>query len=72
MSVDDVTFERDKLVLRWMIQGTHPDEFLGVAATGNEMTLHVTEIFRLADGQIVEAWDQYDRLGLMQQIGALP
>ncbi len=71
-TVDDIVSERDKLVLRWTIQGTHTGEFLGVAATGNEMTLQLTEIFRFADGQLVEAWDQYDRLGLMQQIGALP
>ena len=32
----------------------------------------MTEIPRIADGQLAEAWDQYDQLHLMQQIGAIP
>ncbi len=71
-TIDDLISERDKLVLRWTVRGTHTGEFLGIAATGNEITLPVTEVFWLADGQLVEAWDQYDRLHLMQQIGAIP
>ena len=59
-------------MLRWRVEGTHTGEFLGVAPTDAEVRLPVTEIFRVADGQLVEAWDQYDRLGLMQQIGAIP
>ena len=71
-TIDDLISEGDKLVLRWTVRGTHTGEFLGIAAAGNEITLPVTEVFRLADGQLVEAWDQYDRLHLMQQIGAIP
>jgi hypothetical protein len=26
----------------------------------------------MVDGQIVEAWNSYDQLGLLRQIGALP
>lgn len=69
-SVDDVIVQGDKLVLRWRVAGTHTGEFLGVAPTGKEVSLGITEIFRIADGQLAEAWDQYDRLDLMQQIGA--
>lgn len=71
-TVDDVIAEGDKLVLRWTIQGTHTGEFLGIPASNNQISLSVTEIFRIADGQLVEAWDQYDRLGLMEQIGGIP
>ena len=71
-TVDDVISEGDKLVLRWTIQGTHTGEFLGIPASNKQMTLHVTEIFRIANGQLVEAWDQYDRLHLMEQIDAIP
>jgi steroid delta-isomerase-like uncharacterized protein len=70
-TVEDLITEGDKLVMRWRIEGTHTGEFLGVAPTGAAINLHVTEIFRIAEGQLVEAWDQYDRLDLMQQIGAI-
>ena len=71
-TVEDMVSEGDKVALRWRIDGTHTGEFLGVAPSNAKITLDVTEIFRIADGQLVEAWDQYDRLGLMQQIGAIP
>lgn len=71
-TVEDMISQGDKLVLRWTIRGTHTGEFLGVPASNRKITLPITEIFRIADGQLVEAWDQYDRLGLMEQIGGIP
>ncbi len=71
-TIEDMVSEGDKLVLRWRIEGTHTGEFLGVAATNAEINLSITEIFRIENGQLAEAWDQYDRLDLMQQIGAIP
>jgi steroid delta-isomerase-like uncharacterized protein len=68
-SVQDIISQGDKVVLRWTIDGTHTGDFLGVAPSGNKVTLNVTEIFRVENGQLMEAWDQWDRLGLMQQIG---
>ncbi len=71
-TVDEVIAKGDKLVLRWTIQGTHTGEFLGTPASNKPMTLPITEVFRIADGQLVEAWDQWDRLHLMEQIDAIP
>ncbi len=71
-TIEDMVSSGDKVVLRWRIEGTHTGEFMGVAPSNIKITLGVTEIFRVANGQLVEAWDQYDRLGLMQQIGAIP
>jgi predicted ester cyclase len=36
--------------------------------------VHVSEIaiFRIADGKIVEAWEEYDELGMRRQLRALP
>ncbi|MDA2926842.1 ester cyclase [Acidobacteria bacterium AH-259-G07] len=58
--------------MRWTVQGTHTGEFLGIPASNKQMRLPVTEIFRIADGQLVEAWDQYDRLHLMEEIDGIP
>ncbi len=71
-TIEDMVSEGDKVVLRWRIEGTHTGEFMGVAPSNVEITIGITEIFRVANGQLVEAWDQYDGLGLMQQIGAIP
>lgn len=64
--------EGDKVVGRFVAQGTHQGEFMGVRATGNSVTISGINIMRIADGKIVEHWVNYDALGLMQQIGAIP
>ncbi len=70
--IDAVIAEGDMIVLRWTVRGTHTGEFQGIAASHKKMTLPITEVFRILDGQLAEAWDQYDRLHLLEQIGAAP
>ena len=69
---EDFIAEGDKVVGRFVAQGTHQGEFMGVRATGNTITISGINIMRIADGKIVEHWVNYDALGLMQQIGAIP
>jgi len=45
---------------------------MGVAATGKAITLTGITIYRIAGGKIQEAWDYFDVLGLMQQLGVGP
>ncbi len=37
-----------------------------------QVMLPVTEMFRIAGGQVLGAWDSCDRLDLMQQLRAIP
>ena len=72
-----ITFEDDiaegnKVVSRWSAQGTHQGELMGVAPTGNEVAITGITIHRIEDAKIVEEWENWDALGLMQQIGAVP
>ena len=71
-TIEDMISEGDKVVLRWRVEGTHTGEFMGVAPSNMKIALGITEIFRVENGQLVEAWDQFDQLSLMQQIGAIP
>ncbi|WP_338896505.1 ester cyclase [Streptomyces sp. TG1A-60] len=71
-TVEDQIAEGDRVCTRWSWNGTHKDEFLGIAATGRKVSMTGTTIFRFTpDGKIVEGWWQLDRLGLMSQLGAL-
>jgi len=45
---------------------------MGIAPTGNRVTVAGTSVERIVDGKIEETWDNYDALGMMQQIGAIP
>ena len=71
-TIEDTVSEGDRVVMRWRIEGTHTGEFLGVPPSNARVNVGVTGIFRIANGQLVECWDQYDALGMMQQIGVIP
>jgi predicted ester cyclase len=68
----DVIEEGSQAVVRWTSMGTHNGFFAGVAATGRQVYNEGIAIYRVEDGRVVEAWSQVDRLGVLQQIGALP
>jgi len=71
-TVEDQISQGDRVSTRWTWDGTHKGEFLGIAPTGRKVRMTGTTIFRCQeDGKIAEGWWQYDRLGLMAQLGAL-
>jgi steroid delta-isomerase-like uncharacterized protein len=72
VTIDHVIEQGDKVVARWTTTMTHKGEFLGVAPTGKKVTITGTSIQRIAGGKIVEGWDNWDQLGLLVQIGAIP
>ena len=68
----DSVKEGDKVAFRWLLSGTHQGEFMGVAATGRRVEVMGMDIVRVADGQIVEHWGEFDAMGLLRQIGVIP
>ncbi len=71
-TVEDMIAEGDKVVDRLTWEATHQGELMGIPPTGNKVRVTEMHISRIADGKIVERWGQPDRLGLMQQLGAIP
>jgi steroid delta-isomerase-like uncharacterized protein len=71
-SIQDVIAEGDRVVLRVTAGGTHEGEFQGVAPTGKTVSITGMGIVRIAEGRIAESWWEFDALGLMQQLGAIP
>jgi steroid delta-isomerase-like uncharacterized protein len=68
-SIDDEVFASgDRVVENWTFRGTHTGDFLGVPATGKQLTVRAIEIWRLADGLIVERWGVLDVADLMEQL----
>jgi len=72
MTVDDVIAADDKVVLRWHSDGTHRGELAGLAPTGVHGSVTGMSIDRWKDGKVVEAWTEWDNLGLARQLGAAP
>src|ERR687883_64705 len=72
-TVEDQIAEGDKVVSRWRASGTHQGEFFGVRPTGNRIEMSGIQIDRFDEsGKMVEEWPEYDLLGAMKQMGAVP
>jgi predicted ester cyclase len=72
-TVEDQVAEGDKVVSRYTASGTHQGEFFGVAPTGNWIEMSGIQIDRFDEsGKMVEEWPEYDLLGAMKQMGAVP
>ncbi len=72
ITVEDQIAEGDRVVTRWTGRGTHQGELLGVPPSGNRVEISGMTINRFSGGKIAETWTNYDALGMMQQIGAIP
>jgi steroid delta-isomerase-like uncharacterized protein len=72
ITVDDLIAADDKVVLRWHSEGTHRGELAGLAPTGAHGSVTGISIDRWKDGKVVEAWAEWDNLGLARQVGAAP
>jgi predicted ester cyclase len=70
--IRDMVAEGSRVVVRWTSQGTHRGMFAGTAPTGRQVFNEGIGIYRVEKGKIVESWSQVDRLGVLQQIGAVP
>jgi predicted ester cyclase len=72
ISIEEQLAEGDSVVTRGTGSGTHQGELMGVAPTGKQVRITGIIINRLSDGKIAESWTNYDALGVMRQIGAIP
>jgi steroid delta-isomerase-like uncharacterized protein len=69
--IEDQIAEGDKVVTRFTFTGTHKGEFMGAAPSNKQVSGTGITIHRIADGKAIESWDNFDALGIMQQIGAI-
>jgi len=77
LTIDDQLVEADKVATVWTGTGTHQGEWASpigpVPATGKAVTWTGTTTFRIVDGKIAEViGTNWDHLGILQQLGALP
>jgi steroid delta-isomerase-like uncharacterized protein len=68
----DTIAEGDKVVTRASTEGTHTGLFLGIPPTGKHAKWSFIDIWRIADGKVVEHWVETDQMSLMQQLGLVP
>ena len=67
-AVRDIVAEGDTVAVRWCTRATHRGEFMGVPPTGNGIEVTWFGFFRLSGGRIVESWDTFNVVEMMQQL----
>lgn len=71
-AIDDIVAEGDKVASRWTMTGTQVGELhhvVDLSATSKKVTVQWITIDRIEGGRFVEAWERFDTLGVMKQLG---
>jgi len=71
-TIEDLIAEGDEVAYRWTYRGTHQGEFIGIAPTGKGVIITGITISRISGGRIAEEWNNFDQLGMLQQLGVVP
>jgi predicted ester cyclase len=69
-TVEDLVAEGDKVVIHWTASGLHQRAFGLYAPSGKQVSWTGMTIYRIANGQIVEAWTNQDDFSFIKQLGA--
>lgn len=68
--VKDMVAERDRVVVRWEMQGSYQSQFPGmdIEPSGQEITLKGVAIYRVEDSKLKERWVVSDIYGLLKEV----
>lgn len=71
IQIDDIVAEGDTVAARWSGTGTHRGDGLGFKATGRHVHFAGMLFVRVERGELVEGWNNFDQLGMLQQLGVV-
>ncbi len=70
--IEDLVAEGDLVAARLTATARQTGPFMGLPPSGKRYRIEELHLFRVRDGRISEHWHQFDQLGLMRQLGAMP
>jgi steroid delta-isomerase-like uncharacterized protein len=70
--IQDMVAEGSLVVFHDTVEATSTGDFLGVPPTGKRLEWTEIHFLRVAHNQIVEHWSNFDQLGILRQLGAIP
>jgi steroid delta-isomerase-like uncharacterized protein len=71
-SIEGLVAENDLVVWHWTFRATHQAELMGIPPTGKSIQFSGVNIFRMANGKVIEDWVYRDTVGMLRQLGAMP
>ncbi|RFB78820.1 ester cyclase [Methylovirgula sp. 4M-Z18] len=70
VTIEVLVANGDSVAASFVYTGKHEGPYFGVAPTGRELKFTSCDIFRVANGQIVEHWGMGDIAGILAQLKA--
>lgn len=70
--MQDIIGSGDTVATRWVLTGSLQQEYMGIPASGQTITVEGMNFYRLKGGRVTDVWTQFDGVGMMQQLGAIP
>ena len=71
VEVVDQIASGDKVATRWIATGTHRGPLGEAEPTGRTVEIEGLIFDRVEAGRVVERWEQWDQMGMLQQLGLL-
>ena len=68
-SIEDIFAEGDRVAVRQRFEGTQQGWMGAYPPSGKRLTANYIAIYRIENGQIVEAWAEWDNLNGLKQLG---
>jgi steroid delta-isomerase-like uncharacterized protein len=72
IDLEDMIAEGDKVAIRFRVTGTHEGSGLGFPPTHKKIDITGMTIIQFANGKLLHGWNNWDQLGMMQQLGVAP
>ena len=72
MTVEKIDGEKDHLTVHWVARGTNTGQGHGLKASGKSFTVRGHTGFRVANGKIVEEWNDFNEEEIFKQLGQTP
>ncbi|HEV2987442.1 MAG TPA: ester cyclase [Candidatus Angelobacter sp.] len=72
MTVERIDTEGDFVIVDWIARGTNTGKGNGVPATGKKIVIRGNSRFHVANGKIVEVWNNFERDEIFRQLGVPP
>ena len=69
---DEMIAERDKVVTRGTVSGTHKGDFMGIPPTNKSFEVQFMDIVEIHEGKATEHWGLTDQGAMMEQLGIAP
>lgn len=70
-TIEEIFGYGDRVIVRWICRGKHKGKYKGINPKNPLFAIAGLSIYRILKGKIVEVWQYWDRLGLLEQIGEI-